>query len=189
MINDKARRCLSVVTGALNSVITCVVIGAGSLLSGPAQANEPHPMHWELPLIATEKATKDGTDIVRVEDYQGKIVYVDFWASWCHPCLKSMPFLNELRNEFHDRGFEVLAVNVDQHKKDALAFLEKHPVDYPVVYDGSNQLLEHLQVVGLPSAFLLDARGTPTIVHAGFKESDKAFLRAVIDRALALNGH
>lgn len=162
-----------------------LIVWAGPLFGESAQASEPHPMHWELPLLAEG----DDTTQLRVEDYQGKIVYVDFWASWCRPCIKSMPFLNALRDEFKSRGFEVLAVNVDQNKADALSFLQKHPVNYPVAHDNSSQLLKHLNVVGLPSAFLLDADGVPTLVHAGFKESDKAYLRAMIDRALAINGN
>ncbi len=138
-------------------------------------------LEWGLPLIE-----KDGKpQLVRLSDYRGKVVYVDFWASWCRPCLVSMPFLNGLRNEFRERGFEVVAVNVDQRIEDAEAFLDQHPVDYPVVGDVDNRLFTHLQVTGLPTGFLLNASGEIVLTHRGFKPSDKPFIKAVIDRELA----
>ncbi len=161
-----------------------VIVGLGGpLFGGPSQAATTHPMDWELPLLTGQ----DGNKSLSISDYRGRIVYVDFWASWCRPCLISMPFLDALQKEFGDRGFQVVAVNVDHDKGDAIAFLGRHPVDYPVVHAPDGQLMNHLQVVGLPTVFLLEASGEVTLVHVGFKRSDKAFIRAVVDRALAKN--
>ena len=150
------------------------------LISAKSWASDDF-LEWNFPLI--DKGEKP--QLIRLSDYRGKVVYVDFWASWCRPCLVSMPFFNGLRNDFRERGFEVLAVNVDQHIEDAEAFLDKRPVDYPVVHDVDNRLSEHLQVDGLPTGVLLNSSGVVVLTHRGFKPSDKQFIEAVIDRELA----
>ena len=77
----------------------------------------------ELPTLA-------GGDTMRLADLRGKIVYIDFWASWCPPCRKSLPALERLR-ETYQENFEVFAINVDENPEDGRRFLEKHPVSYP----------------------------------------------------------
>lgn len=110
---------------------------------------------------------------------RGKVVYLDFWASWCGPCRKSLPALNRLYRELRGKGFQVVAVNLDEQRRDALAFLAQRPVTYPVVTD-DGALAEQFQLVGMPSAFLIDRTGTVRRVHNGFRSGDEDRLRGEI---------
>lgn len=107
-------------------------------------------------------------------------VLVDFWASWCGPCRVSFPQLEQLRQELGPRGFEVLAVNVDESEPDALGFLEKVPVSYPVVRDGSGDSPRAYGVPGMPTGYLIDRTGAVRLVHQGYRRSDGAALRDAI---------
>ena len=127
----------------------------------------------------------DGKGKVKLSDYRGKVVLVDFWASWCPPCLKSLPQYNALRNELVEQGFEVIAVNVDQLASDGLRFLDKYPVSFPVVGDAKGVLPEQYQVKAMPTSFLLDQRGVVRYVHIAFHDGDIDVLRTEIMNLLA----
>ena len=120
-----------------------------------------------------------------LESLRGKVVYLDFFASWCGPCRISLPRLNDIRNEFADQGFEVLAVNVDEFEEDALAFLEEIPVDYPVVWDPSGDSPREFGILGMPTAYLVDREGVVRHVHQGFRKSDTEKIRAMVVEMLA----
>jgi thiol-disulfide isomerase/thioredoxin len=113
-------------------------------------------------------------------DFRGTVVYVDFWASWCGPCRLSFPQLEVLREEFGPRGFEVLAVNVDEFKPDALLFLQQIPVSYPVVRDAGGETPATYGVLGMPTGYLIDRQGIVRKVHQGFRKSDGDKLRSEI---------
>lgn len=103
---------------------------------------------------------------------QGKTVYVDFWASWCAPCLRSLPQINELYAEYKERGFEVIAINVDDPIEDGRDFLLDTPLDYLIAADTDNAVLTQYGVIGMPTSFLIDPQGVVRMVHMGFKEKD-----------------
>lgn len=111
---------------------------------------------------------------------RGKVVYLDFWASWCGPCRLSFPQLEQMRRELGPRGFEVLAVNVDEFEPDALRFLEEVPVSYPVVRDGTGATPASYGILGMPTGYLIDRSGTVRLVHQGYRKSDGAALRESI---------
>jgi len=104
--------------------------------------------------------------------YRGKIIYLDFWASWCKPCLTSMPLLNELRNELLDQGFEVVAVNLDNDVSNGQKFVTDHPVDYPIIIAEDNNISFLYQIKGSPTAYLIDRDGILKYVHQGFNVKD-----------------
>jgi thiol-disulfide isomerase/thioredoxin len=128
-----------------------------------------------LPLLA---AGSTGTGSLAA--LRGKVVYLDFWASWCGPCRVSFPQLEQLRQELGSRGFEVLAVNVDEVEPDALRFLEELPVSYPVVRDGSGATPAAYGILGMPTGYLIDRDGVVRLVHQGYRKSDGEALRASI---------
>lgn len=103
---------------------------------------------------------------------QGKTVYVDFWASWCAPCLRSLPQINELYVKYKERGFEVIAINVDDPIEDGRDFLLDTPLDYLIAADTDNAVLTQYGVIGMPTSFLIDPQGVVRMVHMGFKEKD-----------------
>jgi thiol-disulfide isomerase/thioredoxin len=128
-----------------------------------------------LPVLAgTDPASLD------LATLRGRVVYVDFWASWCGPCRLSFPRLQALREELGPRGFEVVAINVDEFEEDARSFLEQMPVSYPVVRDDSGEIPAAFGVLGMPAGYLLDRDGVVRAVHQGFRRGDEERLRAEI---------
>ncbi|WJG09604.1 TlpA disulfide reductase family protein [Aliiglaciecola sp. LCG003] len=122
---------------------------------------------------------------INLQDYRGKVVYVDFWASSCFACRLSFPFLNKLQAEYAEQGFEIVAVNTDSVKQDALSFLEKYPLNYAVGWDQSGRWAKEYQVNALPTGFLLDETGKIRLVHLGFSPRHEAFLIAHVEKLLA----
>jgi peroxiredoxin len=133
------------------------------------------------PDFAAPSLTGDGT--VELSRYRGKVVYLDFWASWCAPCLTAIPEIEEMRGEFPASDFQIIAVNLDQTKKKALRFLEKNPVGYPSASDPKGRLPGQYGVETMPTSYLIDREGVIRYVHRGFQRGDSAKLREEI-RAL-----
>jgi len=100
---------------------------------------------------------------------KGKVVLVDFWASWCVPCKASFPVLAELHQRYATRGFVILAVNVDEQKGAMERFLKKYPAPFAVVRDATQKLAAAVNARTMPSSFLLDADGRVRFMHNGFK--------------------
>jgi cytochrome c biogenesis protein CcmG, thiol:disulfide interchange protein DsbE len=105
-----------------------------------------------------------------LEAYVGKVVLLDFWASWCSPCLQSFPWMNELQQKHGGEGLVVLAVNLDQDRSLAEAFLGKTPAKFRVEYDASGDIARQFEVRAMPTSFLIDRQGKVRVRHAGFKE-------------------
>ena len=111
--------------------------------------------------------TADGAT-VRLADYKGKVVLIDFWASWCPPCKTSFPALDALYREYQAKGLEVLAVNVDERRRDAETFLDAHPHRLTVLYDPKGVSPQVFGVKGMPSSFLIDRAGNIRFTHMGY---------------------
>jgi thiol-disulfide isomerase/thioredoxin len=124
---------------------------------------------------------------ISLDQHQGKVIYLDFWASWCPPCLTAMPVLDELQREFGPRGFEVVAVNLDRDPEQALRFLASRPVGYASGSDPAGELPRRFGVATMPTSFLIDRSGIVRHVHEGFRRSDAARIREQI-RALVAEG-
>jgi cytochrome c biogenesis protein CcmG/thiol:disulfide interchange protein DsbE len=106
--------------------------------------------------------------IVRPADFKGKVVLVDFWASWCPPCKTSFPELDTLYQSYRGRGLEVLAVNLDERRKDADAFLADHPHVMPVAFDPKGDSALAFAVRGMPSSIVIDRGGNIRFTHMGY---------------------
>lgn len=110
---------------------------------------------------------------------------IDFWATWCPPCIKSMPFFNGLRNEQSANGFEILAINVDEDGNVAREFLKTHPVDYPIAFDASGECPGIFEVKAMPSSYLLDKSGRVRKIFLGYRDGDQATIRDEVKALLA----
>ena len=126
----------------------------------------------------------DGKGTVSLASYRGKVVYLDFWASWCAPCLKAVPEIEAMRKELPADRFAVVAVNLDQTPKKALRFLEKHPVGYASASDPKGRLPKQYGVDTMPTSYLIDGEGVIRLVHRGFQRGDGETLRAEIRKLL-----
>ena len=125
-----------------------------------------------------------GPENLALSKYRGKVVYLDFWASWCPPCLKSLPLLEGLRKEFAGSDLQILAINLDADKAKALEFLDAHPVGYPIVSDPEGRLPETFQLKTMPSAYLIDRKGVVRYIHRGFRDGDLNEIRERIREVL-----
>ncbi len=121
---------------------------------------------------------------ISLADYKGKVVFLDFWASWCPPCLASLPAYDRMRREIGTEGFEIIAINVDEHTEDGLAFLEKHPVAYPVLADREGGIGILYGIRTLPHSFLLDRDGRIVASYRSFKAGDEISLKQAIEKLL-----
>jgi len=117
--------------------------------------------------------------------YRGKVVYVDFWASWCTPCRESFPWLSNLVSEYGSKDLVVIGVNVDQDHQLAEQFLRANFANFPIVYDPHGEIATTFKVEGMPSAVIIDRSGHVRYQHIGFSEKRKAtyedHLRAVLN--------
>lgn len=136
------------------------------------------------PQISLPQLASNNLEDLTLASLRGKIVYLDFWASWCGPCRLSFPQLEALRQELGPRGFEVFAVNVDEFEPDALRFLEEVAVTYPVVRDGVGDTPSAYGIAGMPTGYLIDRTGVIRLIHQGYRKSDGAALRQEIIKLL-----
>lgn len=121
--------------------------------------------------------TPDQVRSISVAEQKGKVVYLDFWASWCPPCRESFPFMNELQRDLGDRDLAIIAVSVDKSPDDARRFLAKYPPLFTVVLDPKWACASAYELPGMPTTFMLDRGGIVRAVHMGFRSDDRQRLR------------
>ena len=119
-------------------------------------------------------------ETIALDNFKGHVVYVDFWASWCGPCKRSFPWMNEMQQKYGPAGFTVVGVNVDKRRPDADKFLQQTPATFTIVYDPAGRTPEAYGVKGMPSSYLVDASGKIVAVESGFRDEQKAELEARI---------
>jgi len=102
------------------------------------------------------------------DSLKGKIVMVDFWASWCGPCKETFPEMNELQKKYGSQGLVIIAVNEDEEGSDMRDFLKQNPAAFTVVRDPEQKLVAAAGAQTMPSSFILDATGKVRFAHSGF---------------------
>lgn len=121
---------------------------------------------------------------VRLENYRGKLVYLDFWASWCAPCKRSFPWMAALQQKYGGQGLQVVAVNLDAKREDANTFLNSVPAGFTVAFDGAGTTARQYGIKGMPSSALIGRNGRVLWLHTGFNDADKAALEAQVQAGL-----
>jgi len=128
------------------------------------------------------------SDSLDLSKYRGKVVLLDFWASWCEPCRQSFPWLNEMRAKYGDRGLVVIGINVDRVQADAARFLHEVPASFPIVYDPDGKLATQFDVPGMPSSFVVGPNGVVVARHIGFRDNIRAAREAELQKLLSSSG-
>ena len=159
-------------------------LGALALLAAIAFAAAAGALEAGQRAPAVAGPRLDGQGQLSLASLHGKVVYLDFWASWCKPCALSLPTLDGFRKEFPSKDFAVLAVNVDHDPALAKAFLSRRPVGYPSLNDPQGELPVKFGVETMPTSFLIDRQGVIRRVHAGFRKEDVPELRQAIQELI-----
>ena len=147
---------------------------ADSTLQAKLSESDPLPALSTLSLVG------------ELPDLSGKVVLLDFWASWCAPCKASFPAMDAIYREYKDQGFVILAVSVDSTQKAYQQFASKSGVSFPLAWDADKQLVKLAEIEAMPTSYMIDKKGTVRSVHAGFngKKTIQAY-RSEIENLLA----
>jgi thiol-disulfide isomerase/thioredoxin len=151
------------------------LISTRDTAAAASTASAAPPVEWRL---------VDGS-VIRLADSKGRVVLVDFWASWCPPCKDSFPALDAIQREYRDKGVNVIAVNVDERHKDAEAFLAAHPHQMLVVFDPHGESPRAFRVRGMPSSFVIDRQEQIRYMHQGYSQGIDAAYRQELNTLLA----
>jgi thiol-disulfide isomerase/thioredoxin len=123
---------------------------------------------------------------LNLEKHAGKVVLLDFWASWCVPCRRSFPWMNDMQEKYAQEGLVIIAVNVEREIENAAAFLAEYPANFEVIYDPDAALAKEYKIQVMPSSFVIGRDGASIERHNGFKVKKQDEYEAVIRAALEL---
>jgi peroxiredoxin len=115
----------------------------------------------------------------------GKVVLVDFWATWCAPCREELPLLEKLHAKYAAKGLAIVGVSVDKEPDGIKGFLEKLKITFPIVHDAGHQVSGKYSPPKMPSSYIIDRKGTVRFVHGGFRAGDAAEFEKQIQELLA----
>ena len=115
----------------------------------------------------TLKSAKDGN--LKLSEYRGQVVMLNFWASWCGPCRQEMPYLEEIYKKYEKLGFVILAVSVDDNQEAADGFMKGVDVTFPYLYDTKSKVSELYKVEAMPTTILIDKNGKQRFLHKGYQ--------------------
>jgi thiol-disulfide isomerase/thioredoxin len=127
----------------------------------------------------------DAASPIDVGEFRGRVLYLDFWASWCAPCLQSFPWMEAMKASYGVQGLTVVAVNLDQHKADAERFLARFHPTFDVRFDPRGEAAERFKVQGMPTGVIIDRQGVVRFTHIGFRPVDRAVYENQLREVLA----
>ena len=130
-------------------------------------------------------ALRDPTALVSNESFAGKLVLINFWASWCIPCRQEMPYLAQLWERHRERGFQVLAINVDEDAALAREFASQYTLPFPLLRDENRAVSSSYRVPGFPTHYIVDRRGRIRFSGLGFKLADVGAVGQEVETLLA----
>ena len=161
----------------VRAALFAAILAAAAPAAASLEAGERAPA-FEAP------ALEPGAPPVTLAALRGRVVYVDFWASWCVPCRQSMPVLDALARRHGPRGFSVVGVNKDASATDAQRFLRRVPVGFALASDADDAVAKAFGVKAMPSGYLVDREGVVRRVHRGFDAATAATLEREIEELL-----
>jgi peroxiredoxin len=132
---------------------------------------------WVSTVFATAEVDKDAPDFtlkslkgsnLKLSEFRGDVVMINFWATWCGPCRQEMPILNDLYLKYRDKGFTLLGVNVEKNNSKAANMIRDLRVVYPVLFDQQSEVSKLYKVDDMPSTILVDRDGKIRYLHNGY---------------------
>ena len=150
-----------------------------ALASLPLAASAPAPR----PAPAFSLPGRQGT--VCLDSLRGRVVYVDFWASWCEPCRRSFPWLRSMHARYGAQGLTIVAIDLDKNLDSADAFLAEFPAPFTLAFDPAGRTAEAYRVAAMPSSFLIDRAGNIVHTQTGFDPRKADAAEALIREACA----
>ena len=143
-----------------------VLLGLFISLSASAVDLQEHAPDFTLKSL-------EGSNL-RLQEYRGQVVLINFWASWCGPCRQEMPLLDRLHHRYEDTGFAVLGINVEGEEAPAREIVDKTNVTFPILIDESQKVSELYNLQAMPSTVVIDRDGVVRYIHLGYKPGDEA---------------
>ena len=137
-------------------------------------------------LVLLQPGVASAEDQFDLTAYEGKVVIVDFWASWCVPCRRSFPWMNTMHDEYADDGLVIIAVNLDQERAAAEEFLAEFPPKFKIIYDETKDLARSFDVMAMPTSYLIGRDGQQIERHFGFKVKKQHEYESAIAAALGV---
>ena len=125
-------------------------------------------------------------NIKELDDYKGKPIIINFWASWCPPCRAELPSMNKAWKKLKDEGIEMIGINIAEEAETVSDFIKQYPINFPVLLDESGEELENWSIRGLPTTFILDSQGRIVYRAVGGRQWDN---KKILDKIRALIPH
>jgi thiol-disulfide isomerase/thioredoxin len=157
-------------------LLLCLLAAGMGPRADAAKATSPS----RTPAPAFSLPTRNGT--VTLDSLRGRVVFVDFWASWCVPCRASFPWMSDLKQRWGDT-LAIVAINLDKSRDDAEAFLAEHPPADIVAFDPAGHTASAWKVKAMPTSFVVGRDGTVRLVHAGFNPAETGAIETAIAEA------
>jgi thiol-disulfide isomerase/thioredoxin len=157
-------------------VLMLFVFNNFDYLFGGKEPNGPYPPNYVPSAIQSssqapdfELPTSDGKTL-KLSSLKGKVVIIDFWATWCPPCRKGIPDLIDLKKKYGSKGFEIVGVSVDTQTKDEVVpFIKNNGINYPVVYFNQKVIMDYGGIEAIPTSFVVDKKGKIIASYQGLQ--------------------
>ena len=160
-------------------LVAAAFIGVGSGTAALALDVGTQAPAFDLPVFGQNEKH------VALAQARGKVVLVDFWASWCGPCRQSFPWMNAMQAKYAGKGLQIVGVNLDAHRSDADKFLAEVPATFSVAFDAQGETPKRYAIKGMPTSVLIGPDGRVIQMHSGFRDEDRKALEDAIAGALS----
>lgn len=158
------------------SALSAVLLIFFTVATAPAFASEP-AADFTLPTFPDDST-------ISLANFKGRVVYLDFWATWCPPCRKSFPWMEEMHQRYKDAGLSIIAVSVDKKRDLIEQFIQKMKPTFTIAHDPTGEVAKSYKLRGMPSSYLIDRNGQLVKVHMGFRSKDEAKMEEIIKTLL-----
>ncbi|MBL1276121.1 MAG: TlpA family protein disulfide reductase [Ectothiorhodospiraceae bacterium] len=148
-----------------------------SLLSSPVSANEEPAPEFTLPTLPNNAE-------INLKDFRGRVVLLDFWATWCPPCRRSFPWMDEMHSRYEEDGLTIIAVSVDKKRDLIERFIQQMDPAFTVAHDPTGDIARSYRLRAMPTSYLIDREGNLVTSHMGFRSRDKVKLETEIQDLL-----